>query len=104
MLYPVLGEKGVRGVGKVLDGFALISVAAGTVGPTGFIGLQLAFVLHDLWGLPDTISTQVIVIAVATVMFIVSACTGLKKGIVEKQQGIKLKNTVDFEHDAMETC
>ncbi|EGO65579.1 BCCT family transporter [Acetonema longum] len=82
MLYPVLGEKGVRGVpGKVLDGLALIGVAAGTVGPTGFIGLQLSFVLHDLWGVPDTVATQMIVIAVAMVLFIFSACTGLHKGM-----------------------
>ena len=82
MLYPVLGEKGVRGLpGKVLDGLALIGVAAGTVGPTGFIGLQLSFVLHDLWGVPDTVATQMIVIAVAMVLFIFSACTGLHKGM-----------------------
>lgn len=82
MLYPLLGEKGVRGApGKIFDGLALIAVAAGTVGPTGFISLQLSFVLHDLWGVPDTLTTQMIVIMVLMVAFLLCACTGLKKGI-----------------------
>lgn len=82
MLYLVGGEKASNGVaGKAFDIFALIGVAAGTIGPTGFLGLQIAFALNAVWGIPNTVMTQVVVILIAAVMFIFGAATGLKKGM-----------------------
>ncbi|MEC1715124.1 BCCT family transporter [Schinkia azotoformans] len=82
MLYLVSGKRSVQGLsGKLLDGLALIGVAAGTIGPVGFLGLQLAFALQDIWGVPNTISTQMIIIIVSTVIFIVAVSTGLMKGM-----------------------
>jgi glycine betaine transporter len=49
LLYPILGEKGVKGTwGMLADAFAIIAVAAGTIGPIGFLGLQLADALNQL--------------------------------------------------------
>lgn len=82
MLYPVLGEKGVNGpVGVAFNGFTMIGVAAGTIGPTGFLGLQIAYTLENLWGIPNTVLTQVLVIAAATAIFTIGAATGLHKGV-----------------------
>ena len=82
MLFPVLGEKGVKGApGVIFDGCAMIGVAAGTIGPTGFLGLQIAYTLENLWGIPNTIFTQIAVIVVATAIFTIGAATGLHKGI-----------------------
>lgn len=82
MLYTVLGEKHMNGLaGKLFDGLALISVAAGTIGPTGFLGLQMAFALNMLWGIPNTVGLQMIIIMVAGVLFTMGAATGLNKGI-----------------------
>ncbi|SHI91014.1 Choline-glycine betaine transporter [Dethiosulfatibacter aminovorans DSM 17477] len=82
MLYPVLGQDSVNGLaGKLLDGISLIGVAAGTIGPIGFLGLQLAFALNNLWGVANTVPIQMTIIAVATLIFIVSVSTGLMKGM-----------------------
>jgi choline-glycine betaine transporter len=82
MLYLIGGEKVSNGiVGKAFDIFALIGVAAGTIGPTGFLGLQIAFALNAVWGIPNTVMTQVVVILIAAVAFVFGAATGLKKGM-----------------------
>ncbi|MDN4492813.1 BCCT family transporter [Ureibacillus aquaedulcis] len=82
MLYLALGKNSVHGwSGKLLDGLALIGVAAGTIGPVGFLGLQLSFALQDLWGIPNTVPIQMIIIIGSTVMFIVAVSTGLMKGM-----------------------
>lgn len=82
MLYPLLGRKGSCGpLGTAMDGFALIGVAAGTIGPTGFLGLQLSYTLHNIMGIPDSITMQMIVILVATAIFAIGASTGANKGM-----------------------
>ena len=82
MLWLIGGEKLTHGLlGKAFDIFSLIGVAAGTIGPTGFLGLQIAFALNAVWGIPNTVLTQIIVILVASITFVVGAATGLKKGI-----------------------
>lgn len=82
MLYLLGGKKMCDGpLGKAFDVFSLIGVAAGTIGPTGFLGLQIAFALNAVWGIPNSIMTQIIIILIAGVAFILGAATGLKKGI-----------------------
>ena len=82
MLYLIGGEKMTHGaLGKAFDIFALIGVAAGTIGPTGFLGLQIAFALNAVWGIPNTAMTQILVILIASVTFVFGAATGLKKGM-----------------------
>ncbi|WMJ77497.1 MULTISPECIES: BCCT family transporter [unclassified Sedimentibacter] len=82
MLWLISGEKVTNGVlGKAFDIFSLIGVAAGTIGPTGFLGLQIAFALNAVWGIPNTALTQIVVILVASITFVIGAATGLKKGI-----------------------
>ncbi|NMU34154.1 BCCT family transporter, partial [Vibrio parahaemolyticus] len=42
LLYPVLGERALKGqVGALIDACCIIAVAAGTIGPIGFLGLQV---------------------------------------------------------------
>ena len=49
MLYLIGGKKACEGVfGKAFDIFSLIGVAAGTIGPAGFLGLQIAFALNSV--------------------------------------------------------
>lgn len=82
LLYPFLGEKGVMGVpGTLMESFSLIAVAAGTIGPIGFLGLQISYSLNLLLGIPDTYSTQLIVLVVITTIYTVGASTGIYKGI-----------------------
>ncbi|WP_249675238.1 BCCT family transporter [Pseudomonas abieticivorans] len=78
LLYPLLGERALKGPIAVLaDASAIIAVVAGTIGPVGFLGLQIAFVLHSVWGVPDTITTQAMVILAVTTIYTLSCVIGL---------------------------
>ncbi|EKO3658472.1 BCCT family transporter [Vibrio metschnikovii] len=82
LLYPILGQRAVTGwVANLIDALSIIAVAAGTIGPIGFLGLQISYALHALWGIPDTFTTQIIVILFAMAMYTFSALSGLSKGI-----------------------
>ncbi|WP_438883898.1 BCCT family transporter, partial [Bacillus cereus group sp. BC317] len=55
LLYPILGQRAVTGwVADLIDALSIIAVAAGTIGPIGFLGLQISYALHALRGIPDT--------------------------------------------------
>ena len=82
LLYPFLGEKGVMGVpGTLMESFSLIAVAAGTIGPIGFLALQLSYSLNLLVGIPDNYTTQFLVLVVITAIYTIGASTGIYKGI-----------------------
>ena len=82
LLYPLLGEKGVLGApGTFMDALSLIAVAAGTIGPIGFLGLQMSYALDVLLGVPDAFTSRLLVLVVTTAVFTVAASTGLYKGV-----------------------
>lgn len=82
LLYPFLGERGVMGTaGTLMESFSLIAVAAGTIGPIGFLALQLSYSLNLLVGIPDNYTTQLLVLVVITAIYTIGASTGIYKGI-----------------------
>ncbi|PMH42629.1 BCCT transporter [Vibrio sp. 10N.286.49.B3] len=82
LLYPVFGQRVISGhLGNVVDACCIIAVAAGTIGPIGFLGLQISYALNDLFGLPDTFTTQSLVIIGAILMYTLSALSGVNRGI-----------------------
>lgn len=82
LLYPVFGDRVMRGwFGSIIDAVCVIAVAAGTIGPIGFLGLQLGFGAQVLFGLPDVFATRAIVIAGLTAIYVLSAMTGITRGI-----------------------
>lgn len=82
LLYPLLGEAGVNGwMGTAVDAASIIAVAAGTIGPIGFLGLQLSYSLEYLMGIPDVYATQLGVIVVITLVYTIAAATPIYKGI-----------------------
>ena len=82
LIYPVLGRKLTDGpLGGIADSFALIGVIAGTVGPIGFLGLQVSAGLSSLFGFPSGLPTQIGVIIALAMIYIGSALTGLSRGI-----------------------
>lgn len=82
LLYPVFGDRAINGpIGVIADASAIIAVVAGTVGPIGFLGLQVSYGLSDLFGLADTFTTQTAVILGLAALYTVSAMTGLSRGI-----------------------
>lgn len=82
LLYPLFGDRAIKGpIGLIADASCIIAVVAGTVGPIGFLGLQMSYGLNALFGIPDTFSTQTVVILALAAIYTVSAMTGLDKGI-----------------------
>lgn len=82
LLYPVFGQHAINGpIGWIADASCIIAVVAGTVGPIGFLGLQLSYGLNALFGIPDAFATQAMVIAGLVAIYTISAVTGINRGI-----------------------
>ena len=82
LLYPVFKEKALSGpIGWIADASCIIAVVAGTVGPIGFLGLQVSYGLDALFGITDGFTTQAAVIAALVALYTVSAISGVNKGI-----------------------
>lgn len=82
LLYPILKEKVLTSRwGTVVDVFCIIGAAAGTIGPIGFLGLQVSYGLEAIFGISDTFATQLTVILVLTGIVLISALSGIARGI-----------------------
>lgn len=82
LLYPVLGRRvATSWIGTAADIVCIIAVVAGTVGPIGFLGLQVSYGLSVLFGVPDVYAVQLAVIAVLTAVAVVSVMSGINRGI-----------------------
>jgi glycine betaine transporter len=79
---PLFGEKVVNGfVGKLIDILAIFATVAGVATSLGLGTLQINSGLNFLFGVPINTATNIIIIVVVTVLFMISAITGLDKGI-----------------------
>lgn len=82
LLYPIFGQKAIDGwIGHIADACSVIAVAAGTIGPIGFLGLQISYALNELFKIPDTFVTQSAVILFAIATYTLSALSGVGRGI-----------------------
>jgi glycine betaine transporter len=79
---PILGEKGVNGpIGKCIDILAIFATVAGVATSLGLGTLQINSGLNYLFGIPANTVSQIIIIVIVTILFMLSAVTGLDKGI-----------------------
>ena len=82
LLYPVFGDRAINGpIGLIADASCIIAVVAGTVGPIGFLGLQVSYGLDTLFGIPDGFVTQALMIDGLVAIYTISAITGINRGI-----------------------
>ncbi len=82
LLYPIYKERALYGIiGIVTDFCCIIAALAGTVGPIGFLGLQVGFGLEMLFEIPNTTQTQILVVVMLMCIYILSAISGVNKGI-----------------------
>lgn len=80
-LKPLFG-KAMDGVwGTVIDVLAVFATVVGVATTLGFGAAQINGGLTYLFGIPDNFIVQVIIVAIVTVLFIISAWSGLSKGI-----------------------
>jgi len=84
LLYPVFGEKIYHKsvIGSTADIFSIIATVAGTLGPLGFLGLQISYGLNHLFDVPETLTLSIIVVLALAVIAAISAATGVDRGIL----------------------
>lgn len=84
LLYPIFGDKIFKRsiLGSGADIFSIIATVAGTLGPLGFIGLQISYGLNYLFDVPNTVTVSIIVVVVLVGIAAISAATGVDKGIL----------------------
>ena len=79
---PILGpDAGKRPIGRLIDALAIVATLFGTATALGLNGLQLNSGLDYLFDVPKSNSVAVIIIVVVTGLFLVSATSGVEKGI-----------------------
>ena len=79
---PLIGEERARGpIGKSIDILAVFATVTGVATSLGMATLQTTSGLGHLFGVAETDTTRIIVISVITVLFMISAVTGIEKGI-----------------------
>jgi glycine betaine transporter len=82
LLWPVMGERiRTHWIGTVADISCVVAVVAGTVGPIGFLGLQMSYIGGEMFGVGSGFSTQVIIIVGLTIVATISVLSGLDRGI-----------------------
>lgn len=82
LLTPLVGEKMINGwFGKFVDGFAVVVSFAGVATSLGLGVSQICGGLNHLFGIPKTDNVILIIIILITLVFIISAITGVYKGI-----------------------
>ncbi len=82
LVEPIVGRKVAEGpLGDAVDGVSVLAAAAGTIGPIGFLGLQMAFALQTEVGVPDTTLSRVLVLAALVGLATASTMSGLRRGI-----------------------
>jgi glycine betaine transporter len=81
-LIPIFGEKRMQGIpGKVIDTLAIFATVVGVASTLGFGSAQINGGLSYLFNTPNNFGMQLIILAVSTVLFIISAWSGIGKGI-----------------------
>lgn len=80
---PLLGkDKLDGGWAKVIDIFAVIATIAGVATSLGFGAMQINSGLNYLSGIAVSNAMTVVIIACVTILFTISAVTGIKRGIL----------------------
>lgn len=81
-LYPLIGDRIHGAVGNTIDILAVFGTLFGLATSLGLGASQISDGLNRTYGaIPNTVTTQVIVIAVLTLIAVVSVMLGIEKGI-----------------------
>ncbi|MCR8643554.1 BCCT family transporter [Paenibacillus sp. N1-5-1-14] len=79
--YPILKERVNGPIGKTIDVLAIIATTFGVATSLGLGTLQINGGLAHIINVPFSITSQIIIIVVVTFLYMLSALTGLDKGI-----------------------
>jgi glycine betaine transporter len=78
---PLLGERAKQGPGKAIDVIAIFATLFGSATSLGLGALQITGGLYNVFGTGNSKLITVVVIAVLTACFVLSAVTGIERGV-----------------------
>jgi choline/carnitine/betaine transport len=78
---PLLGDRVEGPAGKTIDILAIFATLFGSATSLGLGALQINGGLEYIWGVPNSTTVAIVIIAVMTALFVVSAVTGVHRGI-----------------------
>ncbi|UYG06955.1 choline BCCT transporter BetT [Halomonas sp. M4R1S46] len=80
-LYPLLGTRINGPIGNAVDITAVISTVFGIATSLGIGVMQLNYGLTFMFGVPESLATQVVLIVLVVILATISVVTGVEKGI-----------------------
>ncbi len=80
-LSPIIGKSAEGLTGKVIDVLAVIATVIGVATTLGFGAVQINGGLAYLFNIPNNFLMQLTIVVIVTVLFMISAWTGLGRGI-----------------------
>ncbi|APR61101.1 choline transporter [Staphylococcus condimenti] len=80
-LRPILGDKVDGPIGTIVDVLAVFATVVGVAVSLGMGALQINGGLNYLFGIPNNVWVQGVIIIIVTILFIASAWSGLSRGI-----------------------
>jgi glycine betaine transporter len=80
-LKPLLGNRVEGGIGKIIDILAVLATVLGVATTLGFGAAQINGGLSYLFDIPSNFFIQLVIVVIVTILFIISAWSGLGKGI-----------------------
>ncbi|WP_107851364.1 BCCT family transporter [Oceanimonas marisflavi] len=81
VLYPLLGERVWGWPGHIIDILAVVATLFGLATSLGYGASQASAGLNFLFGIPDTTTTQVVLVILITAVALVSVLAGLDAGV-----------------------
>lgn len=81
IFYPLLKEKIYGPIGNIIDIFVILISAIGLSNSFGLGALQISEGVNILWGWSNTIAVSIGIILIGAFLFILSAVTGIKRGV-----------------------
>lgn len=80
-LKPLFGNKVNGWLGKIVDVITIFATVVSVATTLGFGAVQINGGLSYLWGVPKNITVQILIIIITTGCFILSALSGVGKGV-----------------------
>ncbi|WP_368659128.1 BCCT family transporter [Metabacillus halosaccharovorans] len=80
-LTPLLGKRATGTLGIIIDVVAVFATIFGVAASLGLGAAQINSGLNYITGIPISFTIQLVIISIVTVLFMLSATTGIQKGI-----------------------
>ncbi|WP_106497761.1 glycine betaine uptake BCCT transporter [Lentibacillus sp. Marseille-P4043] len=81
ILQPIFGDRVKGPLGTVIDFIVVFATVFGVATSLGFGAIQISGGLAFVFGFDQTVTMQFVIILIVTVLYLISAMTGLNKGI-----------------------